>query len=126
MSIKPDGSHIEHREVGGQHPVAYIAGTRITVRDVFVLSEQEGRSPKSIVAAYPSLTLADVHAALAYYWDHQDEIDLERSTMQRGEQSGNGLNCLDLAEQSGFVGSAPDAPGDLSTNPKYMEGFGRG
>ena len=27
-----------------------------------------------IVATYPTLTLAQVHAALAYYYDHRDEI----------------------------------------------------
>jgi hypothetical protein len=27
------------------------------------------------VRAYPHITLADVHAALACYWDHKDEID---------------------------------------------------
>lgn len=24
---------------------------------------------------YPTITLADVHAALAYYWDHRDAIE---------------------------------------------------
>ena len=24
---------------------------------------------------YPTITLADVYAALAYYWDHRDEIE---------------------------------------------------
>jgi len=33
------------------------------------------RSPDEIVAAYPHLTLADVHAALTYYWDHKIDID---------------------------------------------------
>jgi uncharacterized protein (DUF433 family) len=53
----------------------YVAGTGIRVWDVFVLHERLGRTPDEIVAAYPHLTLADVHAALAYYWDHKDEID---------------------------------------------------
>lgn len=30
----------------------------------------------------------------------------------------------DALVESGFLGSAPDAPADLSTNKKYMEGFG--
>ena len=34
----------------------------------------EGMSPDEIAATYPSITLADVHAALAYYHDHRDEI----------------------------------------------------
>ena len=32
-------------------------------------------SPDEIVHTYPTITLADVHAALAYYWDHRDEIE---------------------------------------------------
>lgn len=51
-----------------------IAGHRIRVMDLVVLHEQRGLSPDEIISAYPSLTLADVHAALAYYFDHQDEI----------------------------------------------------
>ncbi len=34
-------------------------------------------------------------------------------------------NCRDLAERLGVLGSAKGLPADLSTNPAYMEGFGR-
>jgi uncharacterized protein (DUF433 family) len=51
-----------------------VAGTRIRVADVVRWHEREGRDPEEIVAAYPQLTLSDVHAALAYYFDHRDEI----------------------------------------------------
>jgi predicted DNA-binding antitoxin AbrB/MazE fold protein len=34
-------------------------------------------------------------------------------------------NCYDAAVRSGVIGCVDDAPHDLSTNPKYMEGFGR-
>jgi uncharacterized protein (DUF433 family) len=36
-----------------------------------------GLSPEDIVRHYPYLTLAELHAAMAYYHDHQDEIDAE-------------------------------------------------
>lgn len=52
-----------------------IAGTGIRVWDIYVLHERQGRMPDEIVAAYPHVTLADVYAALAYYWDNKDEID---------------------------------------------------
>lgn len=52
-----------------------IVGTGIRVWDVYVLHERQGRTPDEIVAAYPHISLADVHAALAYYWDNKDEID---------------------------------------------------
>jgi uncharacterized protein (DUF433 family) len=51
-----------------------IAGHRIRVMDVVVCHEQQGMSPDEILAFYPDVTLADVHAALAYYFDHRDEI----------------------------------------------------
>jgi uncharacterized protein (DUF433 family) len=56
---------------------ARIAGHRIRVMDVAIWSERLGMSPDEIVDNHPSLTLADVHAALAYYWDHRDEIERE-------------------------------------------------
>jgi uncharacterized protein (DUF433 family) len=51
-----------------------IAGTRIKVKHVYTWVEQMGKSPAQVVAEYPHLTMAQVHAALAYYWSHQDEI----------------------------------------------------
>ena len=51
-----------------------ITGRRITVVDIVVSHERLGRSPDEIAADY-DLTLADVHAALAYYFDHRDEVE---------------------------------------------------
>jgi uncharacterized protein (DUF433 family) len=54
-----------------------IVGTRIKVSLVAILSERNRMTPDEIVDAYPHLTLAQVHGALAYYWEHRDEIELE-------------------------------------------------
>ena len=54
-----------------------IAGHRIRVLDIVVWHEKRGLSPDEIVDLYPTITLADVHAALAYYFDHREEIDAE-------------------------------------------------
>jgi uncharacterized protein (DUF433 family) len=51
-----------------------IADSRIRVQDIVVWYEAWGLSPEEIVTDFPQLTLAQVHAALAYYHDHQDEI----------------------------------------------------
>jgi uncharacterized protein (DUF433 family) len=56
---------------------ACISGTRIRVQDVYVWHELQGKSPDEIVSDFPQLTLAQVHAAMAYYWDHRDEIHQE-------------------------------------------------
>lgn len=51
-----------------------VAGTRIQVQDVYIWHELQGQSPDQIITTFPHLTLADVYAALAYFWDHRDEI----------------------------------------------------
>jgi uncharacterized protein (DUF433 family) len=64
--------HIENKpEVCGGRPC--ITGTRVRVQDTFVWNELEGISPDEIVSRFPQLTLADVHAALADYWDSREE-----------------------------------------------------
>ncbi len=68
-----NASHIEISPgVCGGRP--RIAGHRIRVQDIVVLHERMGYTPDEIVDAYPSITLADVYAALAYFHDHVDEI----------------------------------------------------
>jgi uncharacterized protein (DUF433 family) len=54
-----------------------IAGHRITVKHIVLDHQRGGMSPDEIVSAYPSLTLSDVYAALAYYHDHRAEIDAD-------------------------------------------------
>ncbi|MGH7138071.1 MAG: DUF433 domain-containing protein [Pirellulales bacterium] len=54
-----------------------IAGHRIRVQDIVVMHEMRGLSAKEILDEYPGITLADVHAALAYYFDHSEEIEEE-------------------------------------------------
>ncbi len=54
-----------------------IAGHRVRVLDIVIWHEHQGLSPDEIVSHIPSLTLADVHAALAYYFDHREEIQEE-------------------------------------------------
>ena len=68
--------HIEKtpRVCGGR---ARICGHRVRVMDVAVLHEKRGLSAEEIVHQYPGITLADVHAALAYFLDHRDEIEAE-------------------------------------------------
>lgn len=54
-----------------------IDGHRITVKHIVLDHQREGLSPDEIVSAYPSLTLSDVYAALAYYHDHRADIDAD-------------------------------------------------
>jgi len=60
---------------------ACIAGHRIRVMDIVIWHEHMGMTPDEIVQHYPTITLSDVHAALAYYFDHVEEIreDIRRN-----------------------------------------------
>lgn len=60
-----------------------IAGHRIRVMDVAVWHEQQSMSPDEIASAYPGLSLADIHAALAYYFDHLEEIQSDIAEERR-------------------------------------------
>lgn len=51
-----------------------IAGRRISVESIKVWHEELGYSVDKIASDY-DLTLGQVYAALAYYWDHKQEID---------------------------------------------------
>mgnify|MGYP005845168791 FL=1 len=58
-----------------------IAGTSIMVSDI-ALYEASGMTPDDIAAAL-DLSLAQVHAALAYYFEHKAEIDAEIAESDR-------------------------------------------
>ena len=66
---------VSDQEVCGGRP--RINGTRITVRTVVTAVLRQGQSPAEVLEHYPHLTLANIHDALSYYYDHQNEIDLE-------------------------------------------------
>src|SRR6266516_4134727 len=72
-ATSPEKSHIT-RTPGVCGGKACVAGTRIRVQDIYAWHELQGKSPDEIVSAFPQLSLADVYAALAHFWDHRDEI----------------------------------------------------
>ena len=74
-STQTEYAHIVHTPgiLGGK---ARIAGHRIRARDVMAARDRGGLTPEEIAATvYPTLTLAQVYAALAYCEDHRAEID---------------------------------------------------
>ena len=62
---------------------ACIAGHRVRVMDIAIWYEHMGMSADQIVDQIPTITLSDVHAALAYYFDHVEEI---RDDMRREDE----------------------------------------
>ena len=70
-----DYPHIE-KTTGVRGGKPCIAGTRIAVVDV-ALAAQQGLKPEDIRTYFSSrpLTLAEVHAALTYHYDHPEELE---------------------------------------------------
>jgi len=64
-----------------------ISGRRIAVEHIAIWHERLGQSAVEIASDY-DLHLADVYAALAYYFAHREEID---RSIQDGEDFGKRL-----------------------------------
>jgi uncharacterized protein (DUF433 family) len=65
---------------------AYILGTTVTVADVAIAKLYHGLDVDGIADWY-GLTLPQVYAALAYYYDHKGVIDEEiRTQIRRAEE----------------------------------------
>ena len=56
---------------------------RIRVSQIVVDYLNHGWSADEIVIHYPHLKLAEVHSAMAYYFDHQGEIEAEINEERR-------------------------------------------
>jgi uncharacterized protein (DUF433 family) len=64
-----------------EHGVARINGTRMKVRHIVEAFKSGAESPEKLKESYPHLSMGQIHAALSYYYDHQQQIDEE---IQRG------------------------------------------
>jgi uncharacterized protein (DUF433 family) len=66
-------AHIEVDENG----VAWIDNTLVKVVELVTDKIAHGSSPEELHFQYPHLSLAQIHAALAYYYDNQTALDAE-------------------------------------------------
>lgn len=80
MKVVDTGHIVVEPDVLGGEP--HIAGHRIAVSDVAIWSIFHKLSPEEIGERF-HLTLGEVHAALAYYYDHKDEIDRDIAETDR-------------------------------------------
>lgn len=86
-------THIEIDERG----VAWITGANTKVIEVILDKLAYRWSPEEIHFQHPGLSLAQIHAALTYYYDHQAELDIE--IMRQ------------LKEVDAYADAAKDSPG---------------
>jgi len=86
-----------------------IAGHRVRVLDIVIWHEHQGLTPDEIVSQIPSISLADVHAALAYYFDHraeiQEEIRAERAQADQFQRTAFSLLATKLTPSGSKEGS---------------------
>ena len=55
--------------------VPFIVGTTMKVVELVLGRIAHGWSPEELHFQYPHLSLGQIYSALAYYADHQDELD---------------------------------------------------
>ncbi|MFL6216039.1 MAG: DUF433 domain-containing protein [Blastocatellia bacterium] len=60
-----------------EHGVAWITGANTKVIEVVLDRMAYGWGPEEIHEQYPYLSLAQIHAAFSYYYDHQAELDAD-------------------------------------------------
>jgi uncharacterized protein (DUF433 family) len=57
--------------------VPTIAGTSVKVIELVLDKMAYGWSPEEMHLQHPGLSLGQIHSALAYYWDHVEDLDAD-------------------------------------------------
>lgn len=69
--IRQPYPHIE-LDAGG---IPILSGTTMKVVELVMAQQAHGWSPEELHFQHPYLPLSQIHSALAYYWDHKEELD---------------------------------------------------
>ncbi len=94
-ALQTTGSAVDEVSVNERkQPV--IAGTTMKVIELVSEHITYGWSPEEIKYQHPTLSMGQIYAALAYYWDHKEEIE------RQIEEQSQAVNRLRLA--------SPDSP----------------
>ena len=73
---------------------ARIAGTRFKIRILGELHAHGGMSVAELVENYPDLSLAQIHAGLAYYFAHKTKFDEEIEALRQQADAYHAANPL--------------------------------
>jgi uncharacterized protein (DUF433 family) len=84
--------------------VPIIAGTTMKVIELIAGQLANGWSPEELHFQFPYLSMSQIHSALAYYWDHQSELDAdiehrEQYAMEQRRAAGQSPLVKKLREQ---------------------------
>ncbi|MFB2838343.1 DUF433 domain-containing protein [Floridanema evergladense] len=67
--------------------IPIVAGTTMKVIELVTGQIAYGWSPEELHFQHPYLTMSQIYSALAYYWDHKEELDAD--IQQREEYAAN-------------------------------------
>ena len=73
MDSMPTATGYKHVSI--DHGMPVLEPSRFKVKFLVRDHLERGLNPAELVEQYPHLTLGQIYSALAYYWDHQAEMD---------------------------------------------------
>jgi uncharacterized protein (DUF433 family) len=79
--------------------VVRVGNTRVTLDTVIAVFKQ-GTTAEEIVYRYPSLRLADVYATIAFYLNHQQEVE---TYLQLRQQQAQEIRKMNEARAAGDI-----------------------
>ena len=98
---------IEHIEID-ERGRAKIVGSRIKVIHLVMCRMAEAQTIEQVHEAYPHLTMAQIHAAFAYYHDHKAELDAEiEESRRQAEEMRRQAGPSPVAERLRAMGKLP-------------------
>ena len=83
----PVSTSYEHINLDKQG-IPVIEGTTIKVVELVMAQKAHGWSPEELHFQHPSLSMSQIHSALAYYWEHKEALDAD---IERREQYAESL-----------------------------------
>ncbi|MEM7116986.1 MAG: DUF433 domain-containing protein [Chloroflexota bacterium] len=66
-----------HHIVVDENGIPFVAGTTMKVVELVQAYLGHGYSPAELCFQFPHLTMGQIHAALAYYWDNKAKMDAD-------------------------------------------------
>jgi uncharacterized protein (DUF433 family) len=73
----------QYKHIVDQDGVPMIADTTMKVVELITSYLAYGWSAEEMHLQYPYLSLGQIHSALAYYWDHREEVEADRRMYPR-------------------------------------------
>ena len=68
--------------------VPHIVGTTMKIVELVMAQKAYGWSPEELHFQHPYLSMSQIHSALAYYWEHKEELDADiEDRLNYAEQS---------------------------------------